>query len=189
LENEGIMSDCSIHQADAVDFRYLNNIELAAAKMFPVGSIPDNIRNEALPFEVLESAQREGRLWVAADANEKPVGFIVVRRNGDKAFVVELDVHPDHHRKGIGRALIKAAVAWAQEQRCKALTLTTFSGIPWNGPYYERLGFRRLDADELDESLVAQLKEEEQRGLKDRVAMRIDLNIRIESSSSNQHVL
>ncbi len=33
------------------------------------------------------------------------------------------------------------------------MTLTTFTDIPWNAPYYTRLGFRVLDAGELTEGL------------------------------------
>jgi hypothetical protein len=36
-----------------------------------------------------------------------------------------------------------------------ALTLTTFAGIPWNGPYYARLGFRTLDVTSLSFGLQA----------------------------------
>jgi hypothetical protein len=34
--------------------------------------------------------------------------------------------------------------AWAQRHGLAALTLTTFTDVPWNMPYYERLGFRHL---------------------------------------------
>ena len=36
-----------------------------------------------------------------------------------------------------------------------AVTLTTFRDVPWNAPYYERLGFRTLAADEITPGLAA----------------------------------
>ena len=57
-------------------------------------------------------------------------------------------MHPDHARKGIGRALIELAVRWGRAHDLYALTLTTYVDVPWNGPYYERLGFSYLATDE-----------------------------------------
>ena len=47
----------------------------------------------------------------------------------------------------------------------KSVTLTTFANIPWNAPYYERCGFRRLSADELTPGLLRIGREEAERGL------------------------
>jgi hypothetical protein len=33
--------------------------------------------------------------------------------------------------------------------------LTTFTDVPWNAPYYQRLGFRRLSDDKLTPGLRA----------------------------------
>ena len=39
-------------------------------------------------------------------------------------------------------ALIEHVAGWARAHGSPALTLTTFTEVPWNAPYYERLGFR-----------------------------------------------
>jgi GNAT superfamily N-acetyltransferase len=57
------------------------------------------------------------------------------------AHIEQVSVRPDHAGQGIGRALIDHVGAWASEQGLRALTLTTFRAVPWNAPYYERLGF------------------------------------------------
>jgi hypothetical protein len=44
---------------------------------------------------------------------------------------------------------------WAARQGMAALTLITFRGVPWNAPYYERLGFRELAPAELTPGLAA----------------------------------
>ena len=38
--------------------------------------------------------------------------------------------------------------------RSAALTLTTFENVPWNAPYYERLGFDVMDDDQISGGLL-----------------------------------
>jgi hypothetical protein len=46
-----------------------------------------------------------------------------------------------------------------------ALTLTTFAEVPWNAPYYERCGFRRLAEAELTAGLREVRRREAELGL------------------------
>ena len=57
------------------------------------------------------------------------------------------------------------------------MTLTTFRDVPWNGPYYERCGFRVVEPGELGPGLRRIRAAEVARGLdaEPRVAMRQDL--------------
>ena len=81
------------------------------------------------------------------------------------AYIQEIDVHPDHGRRGIGTSLIHSVCAWAESQKIPAITLTTFRHFPWNAPFYERLGFRSLKQGELTPGLAAALANETSRGL------------------------
>ena len=58
-----------------------------------------------------------------------------------------------------------------------AVTLTTFRDVPWNAPYYERLGFRSLSETELTPELAEVRAREAEPGLdpETRVCMRLDL--------------
>jgi N-acetylglutamate synthase-like GNAT family acetyltransferase len=69
--------------------------------------------------------------------------------------IEQVSVHPVHAHKGHGRALVEHVAEWARQRRSAALTLCTFSEVPWNGPYYERCGFRPLSTDELTPGLCA----------------------------------
>jgi hypothetical protein len=65
---------------------------------------------------------------------------------------------------------------WAGANGYPAVTLTTFRDVPWNGPFYARLGFRVLD--DLPAGLEAIRQHEKDIGDDDfgpRVAMRRDL--------------
>ena len=89
----------------------------------------------------------------------------------------ELDVQPDHARQGLGRRLIAIVADWARARGATALTLTTFDDVPWNGPYYARLGFRTLDLATLSPGLQAVRQSEAEAGLPmaHRICMQLDL--------------
>ena len=153
----------------------LPGIERAAAQLFPPGVLPLHLREQVIPTELLTQAQTEGRLWVALAPDERPVRFAIAQIAGEAAFLTEVDVHPNHGRKGLGRALIGAVIAWARAQGFTAVTLTTFAHLLWNAPFYEQLGFRRLSGPEFTPHLARVLHDEAQEGLRDRVAMRLQL--------------
>ena len=50
----------------------------------------------------------------------------------------EIDVHPDHGRRGLGRRLVSAVCAWAARGGHRWLTLTTFRDVPFNMPFHAR---------------------------------------------------
>ena len=49
-------------------------------------------------------------------------------------------------------------VAWARTRRLPAVTLTTFRHLPWNAPFYQRLGFRILSSHERTPGLAEVLQ-------------------------------
>lgn len=50
-------------------------------------------------------------------------------------------MHPEHGRRGIGGALVGSVCDWARASGIASVTLTTYREIPWNEPFYRRLGF------------------------------------------------
>lgn len=93
------------------------------------------------------------------------VGFALCERDGDRAHLEELDVHPEHGRRGIGAALVRRVCAWARGQQLSWVTLTTFREIPWNAPFYRRLGFEELPRSQWDARLRERVAEEAEAGL------------------------
>ena len=90
-------------------------------------------------------------------------------------FIVELSVHLDWQGKGIGRQLINAVADHAREGGLSSLTLTTFRDVPWNAPFYARLGFDYVT--ELTPELRQKREDETAHGLAfdSRCAMRLPL--------------
>lgn len=162
-----------VRHAEEHHIAALNAIELAAAAIFPPGSIPEAVLADRVPLAVLKTAQKENLLWVAVDADDIPVGYLLLEIMEGLPLLAQLDVHPLHGRKGLGTALIAHGIMQLREMGFAEAFLTTFSHVPWNAPFYQRLGFSILDERDIHESLAAILRAERARGLRQRVAMRL----------------
>jgi GNAT superfamily N-acetyltransferase len=158
--------DCDYHVvlARPRDLPLLPEIELAAARLL-AGHAPSAVLNETTSQFALRKARRLGRLWVVLSGDE-PVGFahVVVHEPG-VAHLEELDVHPDHGRRGLGRRLVQTVCAWATSHGFDAVTLTTFRDVPWNMPFYARLGFEPLATPAVSVALRSVVDDEIRRGL------------------------
>jgi GNAT superfamily N-acetyltransferase len=116
-------------------------------------------------------------VWVAVEQADLPIAFAIVHLLDESVHLHELDVHPDYARQGLGRQLVATVADWARARGATALTLTTFADVPWNGPYYTRLGFRTLDPATLSPGLQAVRQGEAEAGLpmEHRICMQLDL--------------
>jgi GNAT superfamily N-acetyltransferase len=79
-------------------------------------------------------------------AGDPPVGLCRIDGVADGAHLEQLSVHPGHGGRGIGRALLRAACAWAAARGYAELTLATYRDVPWNGPFYASEGFVEIGA-------------------------------------------
>ncbi|MEV8593045.1 GNAT family N-acetyltransferase [Streptomyces sp. NPDC052012] len=114
----------------------------------------DRIAEDEPPgLDVLEGYRRAGRLWVAVDDEDLAVGYLMAEPVDGALHVEQVSVHPRAGRRGVGRDLLAYASDRAREEGLTGLTLTTFAEVPWNAPYYERLGFRTLEDAELTPGL------------------------------------
>ncbi len=165
----------AVHRAGPEHVPLLSDIELAAAALFPPGSIPESILSDCLPLDVLQSAEEEGMLWVALDHGNNPVGYALLRMVDGFALLAQVDVHPDHGQKGIGTALVHRVIGQVRDMGLAGLYLTTFSHVQWNAPFYEKLGFQTLEARERPRFIEDILHEESKRGLNNRVAMKLSI--------------
>ena len=94
----------------------------------------------------------DGALLVAVDPAyaEGPIGFahllwLAADDGAPTAHLEQLSVRlPEHGRRGIGTALVHAACEEARWEGHDSLTLCTYRDVPWNGPFYRRLGFEEL---------------------------------------------
>jgi GNAT superfamily N-acetyltransferase len=163
-----------IRQATIDDLAQLQAVERAAAQLFAQSPYPELADS---PLNISEFDPAVQTVW-AALADDAIAAFVLVDLFGDYAHIHELDVHPQHARRGLGARLLAHVGVWAQAQGLHYLTLTTFRNVPWNAPYYARLGFVEWEGD-LPPDLQAILDAERAAGLDmpNRVAMRRDLGL------------
>ncbi|MCU1724160.1 GNAT family N-acetyltransferase [Pseudomonas sp. 5P_5.1_Bac1] len=163
----------SIRPARPHDAHLLPAIERSAAEAFlAVERLAWVAAHEVLSVEEHLGFIDKGLLWVAVDEQDQPLGFLCASVQDGGVHIDELSVALCHQGQGLGRALIACVEAWAQAQGFTALTLTTFREVPWNAPFYARLGFVCLDNGELQGFLRQQIAHEHALGLPGRCAMR-----------------
>ena len=166
----------SVIPARSRDLPMLPVIELAAARLL-VGHAPESVLSEATSAADFERACRDDHLWVAL-RGDAPVGFAQVEVfEAGVAHLDELDVHPDHGRRGLGRRLVGAVRDWAARKHFDSVTLSTFRDVRWNMPFYAKLGFTVVPTAELTPALKWVVDDETRRGLdvERRVVMRLGL--------------
>ena len=93
--------------------------------------------------EVARAIERGG-VWVADDEGEVVGAALCWFHDGD-CHLRELNVLPSHSRKGLGRQLVETVVAEAARRGCARVVLTTFVEVPFNGPWYARMGFEVIE--------------------------------------------
>ncbi|MEP6834089.1 MAG: GNAT family N-acetyltransferase, partial [Gemmatimonas sp.] len=129
-----------ITKARPDDLTLLPAIELAAARLL-VGHAPGSVLAQTTSAGDFERSQRDGHLLVAR-ANDIPVGFAHVKVLAPGILHLdEIDVHPEHGRRGVGMRLVKSVCALAEIEGFRSVTLTTFRNVRWNMPFYTKAGF------------------------------------------------
>jgi GNAT superfamily N-acetyltransferase len=167
MPRQPVPSGFGIRVAHPREIEGLGEIEVASEQVFAelrIGPFSDDGES---------SAERAVIVFVSGDP---PVGFASVEVVDGVAHLGQLSVLPSASRRGLGSALVGAVCDWASSQGYEAVTLTTFRDVPWNGPFYTRLGFRTLDA--LTPGLAAIRSHEKSIGddaFGRRIAMRKDL--------------
>jgi GNAT superfamily N-acetyltransferase len=175
--SETVLQPFVIRPARADDLAALVGIELAAGEAFRALGMDAVADDDPGSVEDLVPYAERGRALVAADAEDRPIGYLLLELVDGAAHIEQVSVHPDHARKRVGSELIDRASSWARSRGLDALTLTTYREVPWNGPYYQRLGFVYLTAEEETPGLRAIRASERGRGLDKwpRACMRLPL--------------
>jgi len=154
-----------IRMALPEELEALPEIERVAAQRFESFGLAEIFSQIVTPVELLRERSQADQVWGAAGEDHSPVGFAVASPLESNAHLDEVDVHPDHGRQGIGAALVETVCTWARSSGYSAITLSTLRDIPWNAPFYMKLGFRILAESELTEALLQLLESEARLGL------------------------
>jgi ribosomal protein S18 acetylase RimI-like enzyme len=109
---------------------------------------PESNRHYAEQSEILEA-------WTARIEGSAQGLLLLKRHSAISAEIYWLAVDPDHHRQGIGRALIGMIESRLRQERLRYLFVTTLHPDDPYEPYrrtrafYERLGFELVMSREL----------------------------------------
>jgi GNAT superfamily N-acetyltransferase len=142
-----------VRLATNADFDGIANAELSAGELFRETHM-DWAVGETTDYDRLREALSANLLWVA-EIDGVVAGFLMGGTCGENFHIYEAATHQDFRGQRIGSSLIEAALAYAKQNGFLAATLTTDRTLPWNAPYYLKLGFRVLKANELSEPLKA----------------------------------
>jgi GNAT superfamily N-acetyltransferase len=128
----------------------LQNIDLASATLFRgTGLIdfgPTGEPGQPIPEDRLRMGFGDGLIWVAVDEREELAGFALCSDRGEDLYLDQLSVLPRHGRRGLGTQLVRRCLQEAETRAHKRVSLSTFRKVPWNGPFYKKLGFREVPA-------------------------------------------
>jgi GNAT superfamily N-acetyltransferase len=166
-----------IRVAGDQDAAAMVEIERAAGRMFAAVGMDFVAEDDPGSPEELMEYVHDGRAWVIDGPDGGPVAYLIAEWVDGNVHVEQVSVDPAFAGRKLGAALVDHVADWAREHGSPALTLTTYVEVAWNGPYYERLGFRPLKDAELTPGLVAIRIKEAEHGLDrwPRMAMRRSL--------------
>lgn len=129
----------------------LTIVELRPADVDAVASIERASNPRPWPPEAFH---RELRLpfshsFVARHGEEGPVvGFIVFWNVRGEVHILNIAVHPDHRRRGIGRSLVELALQQARAERGFVAYLEVRRSNVGAQRLYESMGFKTIDTRE-----------------------------------------
>jgi ribosomal protein S18 acetylase RimI-like enzyme len=120
-----------------------------------------------------------GRTLFALDESGDAVGFAAVDVLDGAAYLDQLSVRMRAMRRGVGKRLVREACALGEKLGNEAIWLTTYGHLPWNRPFYERMGFVTMPEAEWSPGVLHHV-EAQREALplpEERVAMRARLPI------------
>lgn len=101
---------------------------------------------------LMEAIERE-MCWVYETPAGGVVAYLAAIGMDESLHIEQVSVDPAFARLRYGARLIEHAERDAAARGYPLLTLTTFTEVPWNAPYYASLGFREHLNEELAEVL------------------------------------
>ena len=151
-----LLGGYAIRSRLAADDPALVAIENRASELFRAygyGSVAD----ASIPdVEALRATIAVKDVKVAVDDSSRPVGYAVFGAVGEFLHLGELSVDPQHGRRGLGSALVAEVIDAARRGNYDGVSLTTFRDVPFNAPFYRRLGFREAELMDATEALRTQ---------------------------------
>jgi len=104
----------------------------------------DDFMKRVMPDMIVHPHYLIAEHGMVAEEAGRPVGYVIVSVEDDRAFLRDLFVEPDRFRQGIGTVLFEEAVRFARERGAKSINL---SGDPNAIGFYVRMGMRQVGSE------------------------------------------
>ena len=158
--------DRTVRRMEAGEDDLIDAIETASDRLLePFGLWP-------LPASKPDAKAREqARTFATLVVGRPPVGFARLEQVDGHTHMGQLSVLPEYGGLGLGRDLVEASCRLAEERGDGVITLTTFAEVPFNAPWYRRLGFADLSRPPTGELAMVMADESDLAGYGGRVVM------------------
>ncbi len=158
-------AEYSIRRAHSWDIPLLEYVERSAAEIFRTVDLGFLADGDTLDPAALQAMAHANHLWVATNRFDQPIGFAGGEYLSGNFHIVEISVAKEFQGKGVGKALMTTMVEHITREGYKSVTLTTYRTLPWNGPWYSRLGFYEVNPHDMGRDYLDLLASEAQHGL------------------------
>jgi GNAT superfamily N-acetyltransferase len=160
--------------ANERDIKAMIALERRATELFRTIGYDFVADAEVTDADEHRNVMRNGATIAAEAPDGALAGFAMLTVLDGDAHLDEIDVDPAHQQRGLARALIGKGELWAMRKGFDAITLTTYRDVPWNGPFYRRLGYLAFEPEPRRKELRSLIEKEAGWGFaaKPRIAMR-----------------
>jgi predicted N-acetyltransferase YhbS len=141
--------------AEPDDAEAVRAIEYEAAQRFATIGMTGIADAQPMNADFVHRKIEASEIVVALNDAARCVGFVMFAPLPTRFYIEELDVLTAWAGRRIGAALLEQVDGLARKAGARRLVLSTFRDVPWNAPYYERLGFSVIPGEQLDAKLRA----------------------------------
>jgi len=140
-------------------------IEQDASRLFSGTRHEAETSAGGLPASRFKVAMDQHLVWSVQSGTGYILGFGLVIWLESGAHLHELSVRRDWTGRGIGSRLLARIVKELASRGHESLTLSTFTDVPWNAPFYAKHGFQPTQEHEIPPALGAIRRSEARGGL------------------------
>lgn len=153
-----------IRLASADEIHKVAPLERAAAEVFRTIGMDAVADDAPISESVLLQAVEEQRLWFAVEYGVLKA-YLLGEFLPQSLHIEQVTVHPDASRRGLGALMIESVSADPRSKERGLLTLTSFANVPWNAPYYERIGFLDIAESDWPDGVAEKVAAEQAKGI------------------------
>ncbi|MDA8129833.1 MAG: GNAT family N-acetyltransferase [Betaproteobacteria bacterium] len=149
------MNDASLHRLTAEDIDAVSALartvwQATYSALISQAQIDAMLSDRYAADRIRAQLDDPRHAWWIARRDASAVGFAHAALDGADCKLDKLYVHPARQRQGIGTAMLKAALDWARQHRCRRLWLQVNRGNAQALAAYRKYGFRIVESRVFD---------------------------------------